>query len=82
MALRFHRLFVLPVNKTEKLYKIGILRFYYTVTQMCLLTSPDKNYMKMGFNFYDYDQNGNIGSVDILNFYKCLPAWKMAKVDR
>ena len=23
---------------------------------------------KLAFNFYDYDNNGNIGSVDILNF--------------
>lgn len=82
VALRFYRLFIQPVGKTKRLYKIGILRFYHTAAQLCSLHYPQKNYLKIGFSFYDYDQNGNIGSVDIINMYKSLPAWKIAKVDR
>ena len=36
----------------------------------------------MGFNFYDYDSNGSIGSVDIINLYKYLPQIKLLKITR
>jgi hypothetical protein len=44
---------------------IKILRFYAAIRD--LLNSEDPIHAKMAFNFYDYDNNGNIGSVDITN---------------
>jgi len=34
----------------------------------------------MGFDFYDYDSNGSIGSVDIINLYKYLSYNKLLKI--
>ena len=34
----------------------------------------------MAFRFYDYDNNQNIGSVDIVNLIKFLPALKVDKI--
>ena len=34
----------------------------------------------MAFRFYDYDNNKNIGSVDIVNLIKFLPTYKMDKI--
>ena len=34
----------------------------------------------MGFDFYDYDSNGSIGSVDIINLYKYLSYEKLLKI--
>ena len=73
IAVRFYRLFVLPVNKHVKMDKISLLRFYYVVTLMCNLTHESRLYINLGFDFYDFDKNGNIGSVDIINLYKFLP---------
>lgn len=35
----------------------------------------------MGFKFYDYDNNGSIGSVDIMNFIKFLDYPKILKIE-
>ena len=45
--------------------RIKILRFYAAMQDF--LDVDDQIHTKMAFNFYDYDNNGNIGSVDIIN---------------
>lgn len=42
-----------------------ILRFYAVIQDF--LNVDDPTCVRMAFNFYDYDQSGNIGSVDIIN---------------
>ena len=59
-----------------------MLRFFYTVAQICCVNHADKNYMKIGFSFYDYDGNSSIGSVDIINLYNSLPVQKVLKINR
>jgi hypothetical protein len=80
ISLRFYRLFIQPVHKTEQFYKIGIIRFFYTVAQICCTSHQERNYIRMGFDFYDYDSNGSIGSVDIINLYKYLSYDKLVKI--
>ena len=38
--------------------------------------------MKLAFNFLDYDNNGNIGSVDILNLKRSLKEEELEAVER
>ena len=47
--------------------------------QICQINHPC--YYKMGFKFYDYDNNGSIGSVDIMNFIKFLDYPKILKIE-
>lgn len=44
---------------------VKILRFYAVIEDF--LNVDDPTSVRMAFNFYDYDNNGNIGSVDIIN---------------
>jgi hypothetical protein len=43
---------------------------------MCCLSNEMEpgSHFKLGFKFYDYDENKNIGSVDIVNLMKFLPS--------
>lgn len=38
--------------------------------------------MQVAFNFYDYDENGSIGSVDILNLIKTFPQDKIKNIQK
>ena len=79
VAIRFFNLFVEPLGK-PKMLKIDINRFYYVVKQICDIESESLGHIAMAFRFYDYDNNKNIGSVDIVNLIKTLPANKINKV--
>ena len=67
VAIRFYNLFTDPPGKTKKT-NIDILRFLYVARMICE-TSKDES-AALGFRFYDYNNNGSIGSVDIQNLIK------------
>lgn len=73
IAVRFFKLFMAPLGE-PKLYHIDIMRWYFVIQNLCDNQNPKKNpnYQKLAFNFFDYDSNGSIGSVDIHNLKKSL----------
>jgi len=80
IAIRFSILFIQPLSLPKE-YKIDILRYFFVVKSIC--EERDKtgsNYLKLAFRFLDYDDNGNIGSVDILNLKKSLHVDQMDKI--
>jgi hypothetical protein len=49
---------------------ITFLRFLFVTRLIC--QQDKESCSKMAFIFYDYDRNGSIGSVDIMNFIRHL----------
>jgi len=77
VAIRFYRMFVEPQGMPRMVY-VDVYRFMAVTKMMC-----QANFEEIGalaFRFYDYDQNGSIGSVDILNFIRHLDQPKIAKI--
>mmetsp|Transcript_4613 Transcript_4613/g.7021 ORF Transcript_4613/g.7021 Transcript_4613/m.7021 type:complete len:184 (+) Transcript_4613:971-1522(+) len=80
MAVRFSVLFIQPLG-LHKEYKTDLLRFLFVVQNLCEKRERNgSNYLELGFRFLDYDNNGNIGSVDILNLKKSIHVDKMEKI--
>lgn len=64
------------------MFKIDICRFYYVVSEICNIHSAENAHLKQAFQFYDYDADGSIGSVDIVNLLKHFPPRKTEKIFR
>ena len=79
LALRFGMLFVEPPG-LPKLNKIDIIRFYEVVN--CIRDTGGKNteYLKLAFRFMDYDNDGAIGSVDILKLRDSIAGDETEKI--
>lgn len=60
------------LRSLDNKYQIKILQFYKTVQQICDENNKNNNFIKLAFRFFDYDNNGFIGSVDIINLRKCF----------
>lgn len=83
IAIRFYRLFYIPASETEDkkaIMNIDLLRFYEVVFQMSYKVKTRHPQIVKAFQFYDYDEDKHIGSVDILNLIKFLPEKKIDKI--
>ena len=72
VAIRFNELFVEPEG-LPKMYNVDIFRFYHVMSTIFAQREGDKSditFIRIAFRFLDYDNNGSIGSVDILNLKK------------
>lgn len=61
------------------MYDIDFVRFLFVIKSICS-TKGDQN-LKIAFAYYDYDSNGSIGSVDIINLIKHFDYQKIIKID-
>lgn len=78
VAIRFYNLFV-DQTAVPKVYEIDVVQFFNTA----IIMADDEKvaFKELGFKYYDYDSNGQIGSVDIVNFIKYLPYDKIKKIE-
>ena len=79
VAIRFYKLFVHPEGQNF-MEKIDYFRFLHVVKLICMNDSEEN--MQIAFEFYDYDRNGSIGSVDISNIIKFLDYSKIEKISQ
>ena len=79
VAIRFYNLFV-DQEAVPRVYEIDVVQFFNTALT---IANQDKiSFKELGFKYYDYDSNGQIGSVDIVNFIKYLPYDKIKKIEQ
>jgi Ca2+-binding EF-hand superfamily protein len=60
------------------MFDITFVRFLHVIKHICY-TKGDSS-MRVAFSYYDYDKNGSIGSVDIMNLTKHLCFDKIQKI--
>lgn len=83
IAIRFYNVLLMvknekPVKFEDKVLEkkkgeIDVVQYFRTIKKLCHNNIKETTeYMKLAFRFLDYDDDGNIGSVDILNLRKSL----------
>lgn len=85
VAIRFYRLFLIPPSQTadkQKMKRVDLLQFFETVLKLTDRSNYGESLIQKAFKFYDYDEDGAIGSVDIVNLLRHLDQKKMEKVFR
>lgn len=80
VAIRFYQLFVSEGEGKQRIYNIDLIQWLNIMKKIC--GSDKRGHEELGFRFYDYDRNGQVGSVDIVNFLKFLPYDKIKKIER